>query len=156
MAQLAQSLSKLGRSAEAVPLIDEFVERAAGKRVDPNLVVGAIMLRLRHFQTLKDDAGLRATAEMFERLQLSDAGSLYNAACLRSITAAAIVDGDKSETAMQQAANEADRAMTWLRQAIGAGFADAAHLATDKDLDALRERTDFQSLLAALKKPPPP
>ena len=39
----------------------------------------------------------------------------------------------------------------WLQKAIAAAYKDAAQLATDKDLDSLRDRPDFQALLTSLK-----
>ena len=40
--------------------------------------------------------------------------------------------------------------MAWLKQAVAAGYKDAAHMERDKDLDALRDREDFKKLLAEL------
>lgn len=40
--------------------------------------------------------------------------------------------------------------MAWLDQAVAAGYHDAARLKTSKDLDTLRDRTDFKRLLADL------
>ncbi len=37
------------------------------------------------------------------------------------------------------------------RQAVAAGYKDAAHIKQDKDLGALRERDDFKALLAELE-----
>ena len=45
-------------------------------------------LRLRHFRKTGDLAGCRATAEMWEKLNRTDAGSLYAAARYRAVTAA--------------------------------------------------------------------
>jgi hypothetical protein len=42
--------------------------------------------------------------------------------------------------------------MDWLRKAIAAGFKEVERLKQDKDLDALREREDFQKLLAEVEK----
>jgi WD40 repeat protein/tetratricopeptide (TPR) repeat protein len=47
----------------------------------------------------------------------------------------------------------ADEAMKKLRDAIDKGYHDAAQVNQDKDLDALRERADFQKLLAWLQEP---
>lgn len=46
----------------------------------------------------------------------------------------------------------ADEAMGQLRRAVADGFADAAYLRADRDLDPLRARADFQQLLADLEK----
>ena len=41
--------------------------------------------------------------------------------------------------------------MELLRQAVKAGFKDAAHLGKDTDLDALRDRADFTKLVTMLE-----
>ena len=89
---------------------------------------------------------------MWEDQKLSDAGSLYNAACFRAVTAGVFRAGAQSEDAAQQAAAEADRAMDWLKQAVAAGYKDAAHMKKDADLKPLRERDDFRELLEELGK----
>jgi tetratricopeptide (TPR) repeat protein len=148
---LAFSLVKLDRGAEAVPVIDECVRRAAGKPVDPGLIPGVMEVRLRHFEKAKDAPGCRATAEMWENLNRTDADSLYESACMRAVTASVIHATDKSPEAAKQADAEADRAVAWLKQAIAAGYKDAAHMAKDKDLDALRDREGFKKLVAELE-----
>jgi tetratricopeptide (TPR) repeat protein len=155
MADLAVSLMAVNRGGEAVPLIDEYVRRAEGKRLRPGLPPREpqlIELRLRHFEKNQDASGCRATAEMWERLNRTDAGSLYNAACYRAVTAAVVrVDPKPAGTdATRLATEEADRAMAWLRKAVAAGFMNVEHMKQDNDLDALRQREDFKRLLAEL------
>jgi tetratricopeptide (TPR) repeat protein len=147
----AESLVKLDRGAEAVPIIDECLQRAAGKLVGSRLIPGLMLVRLQHFEKKKDAAGCRATAEMWENLKRTDAGSLYDASCMRAVTAAVIRAADKSAVAAKEADAEADRAMAWLKQAVAAGYNNAAHMKQDTDLDALRQRPDFQKLLAELE-----
>jgi eukaryotic-like serine/threonine-protein kinase len=148
---VAKDLVKLDRGAEAVPIIDECVQRVAGKVGHPSMIPEVMDLRLRHFEKSKDATGCRATAEMWEKLKRIDADSLYNAACMRAVTAAVIRGTDlKSVLPTKDAAAEADRAMAWLTQAIAAGYKDAAHIKEDTDLDALRDRGDFKKLLAQL------
>jgi hypothetical protein len=108
-------------------------------------------LRLRHFAKIKDAEGCRQTAEKWEALKRADAASLYHAACLRAVTAAVIRSSDDSRAGAQQADAQADRAMGWLKQAVAAGYQDAAHIKEDKDLNALRDRPDFRKLLAYLE-----
>jgi serine/threonine protein kinase len=148
---VAESLTKQGRGAEAVPVIDECVRRAAGKAVHACLLPGLMNLRMRHFAETKDSAGCRQTAEMWEKLNRADAPSLYNAARLRAITAAVIRMGDQSAAGAGQADAEAERAMAWLRQAVAAGYNNAAHLKRDRGFDALRGRSDFIKLVATLE-----
>jgi hypothetical protein len=166
MWDLAKALVKLGRGAEAVPIMDECLQRAASKDFKdfdrPDLQraagidfdpLGVIELRLRHFEKAKDASGCRATAEMGEKLKQSDAVSLYNAACWRAVTAAVIRSAGKS-TDMKKADAEADRAMAWLEQAVSAGFRDVRHMKKDSDLDSLRNRDDFKKLVAWLESLP--
>jgi tetratricopeptide (TPR) repeat protein len=151
MWDVADSLIRLDRGAEALPLIDELMKRAEGKVVHPQLIPRAMDIRLRHFAKIKDAAGCRATAEMWEKLKRTDAASLYDAACMRAVTAAVTRASDKSERATKNANADADRAMAWLRKAVAAGFKNVDHLKKDKDLDSLRDREDFKKLLADLQ-----
>jgi tetratricopeptide (TPR) repeat protein len=151
MRSIAICLFELGRGAEAVPVIDECVAKAAGKSVHPRLMMDVVDTRLRHFQKLMDPAGCRATAEMWEKLKRADASSLYQAACFRAVTAAVMRAGDKSTETERQAAVEVERAMQWLLQAVAAGYKDVALMRTDRDLDSLRDRADFEETLAKLE-----
>ena len=146
MGDQAISLIHLDRGAEAVQVIDECLRLAAGKVLGPGTLLQMIAARLRHFAKSKDAAGCRASAEMWEKLDRRDANSLYKAACWRAITAQVLRD-----TGAPGADAEADRAIAWLRQAVAAGYRDAAHAATDPDLDVLRHRADFQELLGQLQ-----
>ena len=89
---------------------------------------------------------------MWEKLNHADASSLYDAACMRAVTAAVLRATDKSAAAAKQADAEADRAVAWLKQAIAAGYKNAAHIKKDPDLDPLRSREDFKKLLRELEK----
>ena len=44
-----------------------------------------------------------------------------------------------------------DAAMKLLRDAVSKGYKDVAHMKQDTDLDALRQREDFQKLIAELE-----
>src|SRR5262249_16285949 len=127
------SLINLGRGSEALPIIDECLKRAAGKDVYPDLNRSLMRHRLRHFEETKDAAGCQATAEMWERQERTDAGSLYAAACFRAVTAAILRGSDKPEAATRDVVAQADRAMAWLKQAVDLGYKDAAMMKTDKD-----------------------
>ncbi len=151
MGALAESLIKLDRGAEAIPLIDECVAKAAGQAVDPRLIPTVMALRMGHFQKVGDPAGCRATAAMWEKLNRPDAGSLYDAACFRAVTAGVQATA-KTADAAKLAQDDADRAMQWLHKAVQAGYKDAAHMRKDTDLDPLREREDFKKLLAELEE----
>src|SRR5262249_638721 len=114
MWHVAKSLVKVNRNADAVPIIDDCVQRAGGTMVDAS---SAIELRLRIFKKREDPAGCRQSAEMWENLNRTDAASLYKAACMRAVTATVFRATDESAQAAKQAEAEADRAMAWLKQA---------------------------------------
>jgi len=152
MRGVAKSLVAVGRAAEAVPVIDECVQLAAGKDVDPRLLPEVIDLRLRHFEKTKDAAGCRQTAAIWEKLKRTDFQSLYKTACICAVTATVLRAADKSASAANQASAEADRAMASLKQAVAAGYKDTAYIKKDKDLDSLRAREDFKKLVAELDR----
>ena len=127
--------------------IDECLRRAAGEAFEPSFS-GLADKRLRLFEKAADAAGCRATAQLWENTNFKDAESHFHAARYRAVTAAVLAAG-KSPDAASQSAVEADRSMAWLKKAVAAGYKDAAHMKQDRDLDALRSRTDFQKLLAA-------
>jgi serine/threonine protein kinase/tetratricopeptide (TPR) repeat protein len=79
----------------------------------------------------------------------ANSNSLYNAACYRALTAAAQAQA-KSPDAARLAKEEADRAMERLNQAVKAGYVDLAHIKKDANLDPLRQREEFQNLVARL------
>ena len=114
-------------------------------------LAGVLQARMLHFEKKKDAEGCRATAEKYEKLQRTDANGLYYASCMRAVTAAVIRATDKSAAGAKEADAEADRAITWLRQSVAAGFNNAAHMKKDTDLDALRQRPDFQKVLTELE-----
>jgi tetratricopeptide (TPR) repeat protein len=151
---VAASLVMLKRSAEAVPIIDDCVQRVTGKVVHPALLPGVMNLRLQHFAKTKDPVGCQQTAALWEKLNRTDAVSLYNAACWRAVTAAVLRAADPSPAGVEQADAEAEQAMAWLKKAVAAGYKNAAHMEKDKDLYALRDREDFKKLLAELKAGP--
>src|SRR5262249_23932185 len=146
LGRVAASLVKLNRSAQAVPVIDDCVRRAAGKVVDPGLFPALLEMRLRHYEKMKNAQGCRETAEIWENLNRTDAGGQYAAARMRAVTAAVLHAANKSPAVARQADDEADRAMARLKQAIAAGYRDAGAMKNDKDLDVLRQRDDFKKL----------
>jgi hypothetical protein len=65
---------------------------------------------------------------------------VYNSACVYAL-AHAKTKHDK----------HAVRAIELLRQAVGKGYRDVAHLRKDADLDSLRPRDDFRQFIAELE-----
>lgn len=154
MAVAATALVKLGRGAEAVPLIDDCVRRASGKVADPTFVPELMARRLKMFQQSMDAQGCQRTAELWEELNRPDMASLYDTACAHAVTAAVSRTANKPPVDPKLADAEAERAVAWLKKAVAAGFKDVEHLKLDPDLDALRDRTDFQKLLKDLEAAP--
>ena len=149
---MAQDLIKLDRGALAVPLLDECLQRAAGKRVHRNFPEVA-NLRLRHFEKAKNAQECRTTAELWAKQKRTDVASLYQAAVCRAVTAA-VPNAKNAEGAdsVRLANVEADQAMAWLKNAVAAGFDDLSAVRTHKDLDALRDHAEFKTPLAELEK----
>ncbi len=154
MHSVASSLVKLERGAEAIPIIDECVQRAPGKGVHPSLIPWAMDLRLRHFQKSKDAAGCRSTADMWDKLNRSDADSLYTAACMRAVTAAVGKEDPKTPAtdAARLASEQADAAIALLQKAAAAGYRDVDRMKKDRDLDPLRGRQEFKKLIADVEE----
>src|SRR5205085_6493846 len=84
MSSLAFYHRKAGRLPEALQLYEEML-RLQQAKLGPDhpetlkTLEDVTYLRLRHFEKLKDAAGCRATAEMWERHKRADAESLYRA-----------------------------------------------------------------------------
>jgi serine/threonine protein kinase len=139
--------------AEEAEKAERKAKEAAQTREAQTRAVLDFVLRLRHFEKTKDAAGCRATAKMWEKLNRADAESLYTAARLRATTAA-VLKSTPGADATQLAEEQADRAMAWLKEAVAAGYKDAAHMGADPLLDALRDRQDFKKLAAELQAGP--
>jgi eukaryotic-like serine/threonine-protein kinase len=152
---LAANYARLNRHSDAFPLVEEILAKANRPDADPRLIPGAIMIRLQHFRKVGDLVGCRTSAEMWEKLNQTDAMSLYNAACYRALTASLQANA-KEPDAARLASEEADKAMAWLHKAVAAGYNDAAHIRKDADFDFLRDREDFKKLLADLEAKSPP
>jgi serine/threonine protein kinase/tetratricopeptide (TPR) repeat protein len=114
----------------------------------------APIFRIRISRNKKDAAGCLAAAAEYESVERTGADSQYAAGCHRAICAAVIPQDSKTRAADAErlAREQSDLAMAWLRKAVAAGFTNAELMKQDKDLDALREREDFQQLLASLEE----
>ena len=161
MNNLAYSYQALGRHAEALKLHEETLAlRKAKLGPDhPDTLVSRLGVASGLVQLgrgAEAAADCRRAAEAWEKLVGFDADSRYkyNAACFRAVTAAALRAADESPAGAEQAEAEAGRAMAWLERAVAAGYHDAAAMAADHELDALRHRADFKELLGAAERGP--
>jgi hypothetical protein len=102
---------------------------------------------------LRDQAGAVQAAERLRDLGWNQATEAYYAACAMALCIP-VVNQDESlspEQRQQQASFYADQAMALLRQAVTQGYVDAGHMKKDTNLEPLRQRADFQKLLAELE-----
>jgi tetratricopeptide (TPR) repeat protein len=155
MHNLAISYAAAGQNERALAISEEMLASQKAKLGPDHPVMLTARLSIASSKVklgrAADAADCRHAAEAFEKLNRTDANSLYNAACFRAVLAAAMRGGAPSAESTKQANDEADRAMSWLKKSIAAGFKDAANMSHDHDLDALRDRADFKRLLSDLQ-----
>lgn len=151
MGAIARNLVALKRGGEALPVIDDCLRLGGGNPVIATLLPDMMELRSRHFESIQDSSGCRATAEMWERFDFPYPVASYYAARFRAVTAAVQRIKDKTPDGLKQADAEADKAMVWLQKAVAGGYGDAARLKQEKDFASLRDRPDFKKLLGELE-----
>jgi serine/threonine protein kinase/tetratricopeptide (TPR) repeat protein len=90
------------------------------------------------------------TAETCRDLGWNAPGNAYDAACSLSLCIPIVAKHDKLDDKQRKEAAQfyGDAAMKLLREAVSKGWKDAAHIKKDTDLDPLRQRKDFQKLVA--------
>jgi non-specific serine/threonine protein kinase/serine/threonine-protein kinase len=154
MCNLAVSYGALYRLAEALPLAEEVLRHADEPGFPQRLFSPAVAVLIRCHRKAGDLARCRATTEMLVKRNLTDAESLYNAACYQAVTASLQAKATDPHAA-KLAKDDGDKAMAWLQKAVAAGWKDAAHMKTDTDLDILRDRDDFKKLMAELEAKSP-
>jgi serine/threonine protein kinase/tetratricopeptide (TPR) repeat protein len=135
----AQALDKLQRYPEALQDWDRALALEEGpRRVFFRRDRAATLARAgRHAEAVAEANALAEAKDL-------KGATLYDLACTCALAAAAV----KEDAKLQE--QYAARAVALLRQAIGKGIKDAAHMKKDTDLDALRAREDFRKLLADL------
>ncbi len=132
----AETLARLNRPGEALSAWDRALALDSWPdRSEYRLQRALALARLgEHAKAMTDCAELAKGKDL-------PAATLYTLARAYARSAAAIPDQGARTAA-------ADRAMGLLKQAVAAGH-DAAVMKQEKDLDALRDRDDFKTLLAA-------
>jgi serine/threonine protein kinase/tetratricopeptide (TPR) repeat protein len=138
----AEALGQLGRHAEAIP----DWERASACNDEGHRDAWFRLQRASALARAGQQTGATAAVEALLGPSQADASTLYGAACVHALTAG-VAKGDQA-----QAEKHAARAVGLLRQAVQAGYTDLAQLKKAADLDALRQRQDFQALLGDLEK----
>ena len=109
------------------------------------------MLTKVHAGLLEPDDAVR-TAEACRDLGWNAPEDVYNAACFLSQCVPIVAEHDKLDDQQRKQAVQfyGDEAMSLLREAVSKGYEDAARIKKDEDLDPLRQREDFQALVAKL------
>jgi hypothetical protein len=106
---------------------------------------------------LLEPADAIRTAETIRDLGWNAPADAYDAACFLSGCIRIVAQHDKLDDNERQDAVQfyGDAAMKLLGDAVNKGFNDASHMKKDTDLDPLRQREDFQNLLAELDRKQP-
>jgi tetratricopeptide (TPR) repeat protein len=140
-------LSQLGRYADALRDLDRLLELAGGVKTDPWR-----LLRAESLARMGQHRPAMTEVEALATRQSLSANNLYNLACICSLCSAAVRQDDILAKAEQvsRADQYATRAIKFLIKAKAADLfkspAEIEKMRKDKDLEALRERRDFQEL----------
>jgi serine/threonine protein kinase len=140
-------LTQLGRHADALHDLDRLLELAGGvKSEDWQLLRADTLVRMgQHGPAMAEVDALAGQPSM-------PAVTLYNLACVCSLCSAAVRrDAQLTKAEQDQRAEQyAARAVEFLKKAGAAGYFKSVtrmeEMRKDKDLDALRQRRDFQEL----------
>jgi tetratricopeptide (TPR) repeat protein len=96
----------------------------------------------------------REAIAILEGLPTRTRDNYYNLACYYALLAGVAAEPG-AEMSAAEGQTAAEQAMAALRQAVAAGWRNAAHMKIDTDLDALRPCLDFQQLMQELEKKNP-
>jgi serine/threonine protein kinase len=109
------------------------------------------MLTAAHAGLLEPDDAVR-TAETRRDLGWDASADAYDAACFLSLCVPIVAKHAKLDTTQRNEAAQfyGDAAMKLLHDAVSKGFKDVAHVKKNSNLDPLRQRDDFQTLIADL------
>src|SRR5262249_20398708 len=93
------------------------------------------------------------TAETCRDLGWNAPADAYDAACFLSLCIPLVAQHEKLDDKGRKEAVRfyGDAALKLLREAVSKGFKDVPHMKNDTDLAPLRQRDDFQKLLAELQ-----
>jgi tetratricopeptide (TPR) repeat protein/tRNA A-37 threonylcarbamoyl transferase component Bud32 len=138
---LQRELSLSKAAAEVVARLDAIEKQPPPLR--PAILSAVAQAHVRRKQPAQAVAAADRLAQVADKPD-----EFYNAACVFALL---VPLTDKPEEQDKNAA----RSVVLLKQAIAKGYKDAAHMKQDRDLDALRERDDFKSLLKEVEAKPP-
>ena len=95
-------------------------------------------------------ASFRRAVAILEGLPALPPFNQYNLACCHALLAGVATEVGSGQTATEGRA-AADKAMDALRRAVAGGYLNITGFPTNTDLDALRQREDFQKLRQELE-----
>jgi serine/threonine protein kinase len=100
----------------------------------------------------------RQGIELLDALPRETARDLFNIACFLALCARPAGDPGSAPSAVErgECRRHADAAMAALRQAIAAGYRNAASFKLRDELSALRNRDDFKAILVEIESAGPP
>jgi tetratricopeptide (TPR) repeat protein len=159
-------LRLLGRTAEAqasyeraVAILERLIEAEPESTQDQFWLVqglkGLGATQLASGRTAEAVATWRRAATIGDRLRSDYGESLYYLACCHALLGG-VAGASGSGLSAEEGSAELDRAMDFLHRAVIAGYRDVTRMRRDPDLDPLRSRPDFQSLMADLALPTDP
>jgi tetratricopeptide (TPR) repeat protein len=141
-----QRLALCRKAERAVKDLDFALQQPAAE------VPGLLGMRLCYLlKEQKLSAAVESAARMKERAS-DNAEHLYDAACAYAMCAAGAKQEKSPGTGAPGSEKLAEEAMALLKQAVARGYQNAAHMKQNRDLDVLRQRPDFQKLLANVEK----
>jgi serine/threonine protein kinase/tetratricopeptide (TPR) repeat protein len=150
MTNLADGYAKLGRKTDALKLREETLalQKATLGPNHPDTLASMNNLAMSYAGAGRRQDAAKLFEDAFVLLKAKKGAShphtlqvMYNVACIH-----ALMIPDATDHAKQ-----AQLAVTWLQQAVDAGFKDVELIKKDTDLDALRDRPDFKKLLDRLE-----
>lgn len=161
---VATNQEALDRQEEALRSYERLVA-VSRKRAFENPAIGSLRADLyrahlylgKYHQKLGNAAeGIRCfrlARELLEQTPRETPDQLFELAMLYAALASPPTESlEPSEDDMGERKRNADLAMETLQKAVDAGYQNASVLGTNQDLKPLRERDDFQALLATVQK----
>jgi serine/threonine-protein kinase len=155
LTQRGNLLFEEGRADDALPLLRRALEvNEINARKHPEMVYHQLNLSNALRGVGRAEAAIGHAAEAlaaYERTRKIEAafaatypGSRYNLVCTLALMVR-VVPPERRETIALEAIAE-------LQKTLAAGYSNVTNIATDRDLDALRDRKDFQQLMKKLKE----
>jgi serine/threonine protein kinase/WD40 repeat protein/Flp pilus assembly protein TadD len=161
---VASNQAALGKQDESLHTYQRLVT-VSRKRAFENPAIGSLRadlcrayLALGNYQKRLGDAAegsrsFRLARDVLEQTPRETPDQLFELATVYAVLATPLAESlEPSEEDAGELKRNADLAMETLKKAVEAGYQKASVLGTNHDLDPLRDRDDFQTLLATVQK----